>query len=88
MNSARIRWTDPDGDHETELTLLDWVAWEKQTGKSAGKGVDQITDILTLCWSAAKRNGEKRPFDGFVARLAGLPEIVSQEEAGPTQPGA
>ena len=88
MNSARIRWTDTDGDHEAELTLLDWVAWEKQTGKSAGKGIDQITDILTLCWSAAKRNGEKRPFDGWVARLEDLPTLVGEGAEDPTQPGA
>lgn len=88
MDRSRIKWTDQDGEHEVELSLLDWVAWEKQTGKSAGKGIDQITDILILCWSAAKREGEKRPFDGFIARLDGLPEVVSTGKSGPTQPGA
>lgn len=91
MQKARITWVDPDGQHDGITTMLDWLAWEKHTGKSAAKLADNFThleDILFLAWHVAKRNGEKRPFDGFVARLAGLPEIVSQEEAGPTQPGA
>jgi len=88
MDKARVKWTDLDGDHEAELGLLDWVAWEKHTGKSAGKGIDQITDLLYLTWSAAKRAGEKRPFDGWVARLDGLPSMANDGTVDPTQPGA
>jgi hypothetical protein len=87
MNKAKVIWTDLDGEHSAELSLLDWVAWEKHTGKSAGKGIDQITDLLYLSWHAAKRDGEKRPFDGWVARLEDLPTLTIDEQQDPTQPG-
>lgn len=88
MDKASIRWTDQDGEHRAEIGLLDWVAWEKHTGKSAGKGIEQITDVLYLTWSAAKRSGDKRPFEAFVDALEGFPTIESDDAEGPTQPGA
>lgn len=87
MQKATVRWTDPDGEHEATLGLLDWIAWEKHTGKSAGKGIDQVSDLLYLCWHAAKRDGEKRPFEGWVDRLEDMPTLVNSD-TGPTQPGA
>lgn len=88
MDKARVKWTDLDGEHTAELGLLDWVAWEKHSGKSAAKGIDQISDLLYLTWHAAKRDGEKRPFDGWVARLEDLPTMVGGGAEGPTKPGA
>jgi len=88
MKQARITYTDADGEHTVELRFADWIAWEKHTGKSAAKGIEQLTDLAWLAWTAAKRDGEKRPFEGFVARLEGFPtaEFVGDED--PTQPGA
>ena len=88
MEKSVWQYEDKDGKHQVTIGLLDWVAWEKHTGKSAGKPLDQISDVLYLCWHAAKRDGEKRPFDGWVARVTGFPEKVDGQVEGPTQPGA
>lgn len=88
MKQARITWTDPDGEHSVDVRFMDWIAWEKHTGKSAANGLEQLGDLAYLAWLGAKRDGEKRPFEGFVARIEGFPtaEWVGQED--PTQPGA
>lgn len=91
MIKANITWTDPDGEHSGVVTLLDWINWEKHTGKSAadlGSNFKQVQDVVYLAWSVARRDGEKRPFDGFVARLEGMPDIEAIGTEDPTKPGA
>jgi hypothetical protein len=88
MRKAYITWHDPDGEHTVEVRFSDWIAWEKHTGKSAANGIEQLTDIAWLAWTASKRDGEKRPFDGFVARVEGFPTAAFEGAEDPTQPEA
>lgn len=91
MIKARMTWTDADGQQEGVTSLLDWLAWEKHTGKSAGKLAENFThleDVLFLAYQIAKRNGEKRPFEGWVARLEDEPTAEIIDTKGPTKPGA
>lgn len=88
MKRLAIRYRTANGAHQVDLHFLDWMAWEKHTGKTAAKGPDSMTDLGYLAWHACKRAGETRPFELWAVDLVGLPETEVIDTEDPTQPGA
>lgn len=88
MKRLGVKYVTATGIHRVDLHFLDWVAWEKHSGKTAVKGPDTLSDIGWLAWHACKRAGDARPFDTWAADLVGFPEAEVLEDEGPTQPGA
>lgn len=88
MKRLAIRFRTAAGEKQVDLHFLDWMAWEKHSGKSAAKGPDSLTDIGYLAWHACKRAGETRPFEVWAADLIGLPETEVIADEHPTPPGA
>lgn len=88
MKRLGIKYRTAAGEHAVDLAFVDWMAWEKHSGKSAVKGPDTLTDIGYLAWSAERRRGEKRTFDQWAADLIGFPETEVVADEDPTQPGA
>ena len=79
-----------EGPVQVTTNFFNVIEWERKYKRRAGDLAQGIgaEDLAFLAWQASKTAGITVPmmFDDYAKRIVAL-EVVSEEDANPTQPG-